>query len=310
VLGIGWAVSNCREVPADSRAVVLRFGSVVREAGSGLLLALPRPFEHAIVLPARNRPIEFKVPDSAAHDGISDNPRDNTTLWLTGDMSVVRLRAVFFYEITDANAYVLAAAHVAPALGRIFAASAVAVAARRDLDTILVARPEHNVGNDRARAGRESLRGDLAAELNRRLDDLAKRGISLGVRVSRVDLLPAIPAEAKAAFDSVLYSLQEAQTRVAQARTEAEMMLQKSNQERDRILTEAQALGEEQVTQARTRTAAIVALSTQAQGLSGDMLTRQLYQEQIVRVFGQAGRVFSADGTGAARLILPAGGQR
>jgi regulator of protease activity HflC (stomatin/prohibitin superfamily) len=309
VLGIGWAISNCRQVPADSRAVVLRFGSVVREASAGLLLALPRPFEHVIVLPAANRPIEFDVADNATHDGISVNPRDNTALWLTGDMSVVRLRARFFYEITDANAYVLSAAHVVPALGRVFATSALAVTARRDLDTILVARPERNVGSDRTRVGRESLRGDLVAEMNRRLDSLAKHGVSLGVRVSRMDLLPAIPAEAKAAFDSVLFSLQQAQTGIAQARTQAEMMLQKANQERDRMLTDAQARGEEQVTQARARTAAILALSTDSQGLSSDLLARQLYQEQIVPILGQAGKVFSADAAGATRLILPAGEQ-
>ena len=309
VLGIGWAVSNCRQVSADSRAVVLRFGNVVREAGPGLLLALPRPFEHVMILPSANRPIQFDVPD-AAHDGISVNPRDNAALWLTGDMSVVRLHAAFFYQITDANAYVLSAAHVVPALGRLFAASTLAVSAKRDLDTILVARPERNEETDAARATRESFRGDLVAEMNRRLDDLAKHGVSLGVQVSRVDLLPAIPAEAKAAFDSVLFSFQEAQTHIAQARTQGEMMLQKANQERDRILTDAQARGEEQVTQAKARTSAILALSPDAQGLSGDMLVRQLYQEQIVRILGQAGKVLSADGAGAARLILPAAAQQ
>ena len=308
VLGIGWAISNCRQVPADSRAVVLRFGSVVREAGPGLLLALPRPFEHVMVLPSANRPIEFDVADNG-HDGISENPRDNAGFFLTGDTSVVRIRAVFFYQITDANAYVLSVAHVVPALARVYAASALAVTTRRDLDTILVARPERNVGSDAARTGRESLRADLVAEMNRRLDDLASHSVSLGVRVSRVDLLPSIPAEAKGAFDSVLFSLQQAQTRIAQARTEAEMTLQKANQDRDRILTDAQAHAEEQVTQARARTAAILALSADTQGLSGDMLARQLYQEQIVGVLGQAGKVFSADAAGAARLILPAGAQ-
>jgi len=38
VLAVGWAISNCRQVPPDSRAIVLRFGTVVRQARSGLLL--------------------------------------------------------------------------------------------------------------------------------------------------------------------------------------------------------------------------------------------------------------------------------
>jgi len=308
LFGIGWALSNCREVPADSRAVVLRLGTVVRERGAGLLLALPQPLERVIILPAPNRQIEFKVAASESGGMISEDPRKNAALLLTGDMSVVNLNASVFYQITDADAYILSSAHVEPALARLYASSAVAVTAGRDLDTILVARPERNATNDAARAGRESLRADLVAEVNRRLADLVTRGVSLGIRVSRVDLVPAIPADAKGAFDAVLFSLQQAQTTIAEARTQAEMTRQRANEDADRILRDAQARRQEQVNEAETRTAAIVALSHDAHGLSGDMLSQQLYREQIVGILGQAGKVFSADGTGAARLILPAGG--
>jgi regulator of protease activity HflC (stomatin/prohibitin superfamily) len=299
---------------------------VVREARAGLLLAMPQPFERVILLPSADRQIQFQIdafqpaageqaPAASGSDAgtgpmavnISANPRQNAGILLTGDMSVVHLYATLFYQITDANDYVLSAAHVAPALARLFTASAVTVAAKRDLDTILVARPERNNSNDIARTGRESLRGDLVLEVNRRLDDLTNHGAGLGIRVSRVDLVPSIPAEAKAAFDSVLYALQNAETAIALARTRAETTRQKADQDRDRILTNAQALGQERITEATTRTAAISALSQNKQGLSGDMLSRQLYQEQIGRVLGQAGKVFAADGEGGARLILPGG---
>ena len=320
ILGVVWVISNSREVPPDSRAIVLRFGSVVREARAGLLLALPQPFEQVILLPSADRQIEFRVgafqsgaPGESAPQGavasISADPRQNTGILLTGDMSVVHLYATLFYQITDATAYVLSSEHVTPALARIFAASAVAVTARRDLDTILVARPERNDSSDSARMGREGLRADLVNEVNRRLNDLAEQGVGLGIRVSRVDLVPSIPAEAKAAFDSVLYALQNAETAIAQARTHAEQARQKADQERDRILTDAQALAEERVTEATTRTAAISALSQNVQGLSGDMLSRQLYQEQIVGVLGRAGKVFTTDGASGARLIVPGGPQ-
>jgi regulator of protease activity HflC (stomatin/prohibitin superfamily) len=320
VLGAGWAISNCREVPPDSRAIVLRFGTVVREARAGLLVAMPEPFEHVILLPSADRQIEFRVaafqsggPGEAnaqpAAVSISPDPRQNSGILLTGDMSVVHLYATLFYQITDANAYVLSSEHVSPALARLFAASAVAVTAARDLDTIIVARPERTQSSEAARIGRESLRADLTNEVNRRLNDLAEQGVGLGIRVSRVDLVPSIPAEAKAAFDSVLYALQNAETAIAQARTHAETARQRADQERDRILTDAQALGEERITDAKTRTAAITALSQNVQGLSGDMLSRQIYQEQIVRVLGQAGKVYTTDGEGGARLILPGGPQ-
>jgi regulator of protease activity HflC (stomatin/prohibitin superfamily) len=318
VLAVGWAISNCRQVPPDSRAIVLRFGTVVRQARAGLLLALPQPFERVILLPSADRQIQFRIDAFQGSSGtssqplavsISTNARDNAGILLTGDMSLVHLSATLFYQITDANAYVLSSEHVAPALARLFTASAVSVAARRDLDTILVARPERNSASDAFRLGRESLRSDLMNEVNRRLSDLAGQGASLGISISRVDLLPSIPAEAKAAFDSVLYAMQNAETAIAQARTQAELLTQRSNQGRDRILTDAQALAQERITQAKTRTDAISALSANREGLSGEMLERQLYQEQIGKILGQAGRVYSADAEGGARVIVPAGAE-
>jgi regulator of protease activity HflC (stomatin/prohibitin superfamily) len=268
--------------------------------------------------PSTDRQIQFRIDAFQGAGGagseslavsISANPRDNAGILLTGDMSLVHLSATLFYQITDANAYVLSSEHVAPGLARLFTASAVSVAARRDLDTILVARPERNSASDAFRLGRESLRSDLMNEVNRRLSDLASQGASLGISISRVDLLPSIPAEAKAAFDSVLYAMQNAETAIAQARTQGELLTQRSNQGRDRILTDAQALAQERITQARTRTDAISALSANREGLSGQMLERQLYQEQIGKILAQAGRVYSADAEGGARVIVPAGAE-
>ena len=183
--------------------------------------------------------------------------------------------------------------------------TAVAVSASRDLDTILVARPELNASNEVARAGREHLRTDLMTEVNRRLADLGNHGASLGISVSRVDLVPSIPADAKNAFDSVLIAMQQAETATAQARTQAEVTAQKANQDRDRIVTDAQAMAEERVTEAETRTLAIMSLSQGAQGLSVEMLSSRLYQERIGNLLGQAGKVFTIDRDDGARLVLP-----
>jgi regulator of protease activity HflC (stomatin/prohibitin superfamily) len=332
LLALAWMLSNCRQVPPDSRAVVLRLGSVVRVEGAGLLLALPRPFEQVLTLPSADRQIAFTIyafqsaapaegafpsgegltDASGASTPISRDPTQNVSMLMTGDMSVVHFDARLFYRITDPTAYVLSADHVAAALERLFVASSVAVAASRDLDAILVARPDRDAYGDAARAGREGLRPDLLAEVNRRLADLADQGASLGITVSRVDLLPSIPAEAKPAFDSVLYALQKAETVTAQSRTSAETMSQQANQDRDRILTDAQAMAEERTTLAQTRTAAITALSAgaSAQGLSAPMLSNQLYQEQVGKLLNRAGRVFAADGAGSARLILPGGSRQ
>jgi regulator of protease activity HflC (stomatin/prohibitin superfamily) len=335
---VGWSVSNIRQVPPDSRAVVLRFGNIVNQQGAGLLLAWPKPIEEVVLLPSADRQIEFKIArfeGNAAFGGgrtvlgslplgstapddlsvtidafrgfsMSDDPRKNAGFLLTGDASVVHLQSTLFYQITDPAAYLVAAAHVGPALERLFVASAVAVCAGRDLDTILVARPEAGpAADDVARSSREQLRLDLMNAVNRRLEALAGEGAGLGIQVSRVDLVPAIPSGAKSAFDLVLIATQWAERDIAQARTDAETTNQRANRESDRIVTEATARAEELVTDATTRTAAIAALAEQAPGLSGEMLINRIYYDRVGALLKKAGAVETIDKEGGSHLLLP-----
>jgi hypothetical protein len=197
-----------------------------------------------------------------------------------------------------------AAEHVAPALQRLFMASAISTAASRDLDSILVARPEVASRAQEA-AQRERLRGDLLREVNRRLDELSQAGANLGVTVSRVDLVPSIPAGAKEAFDNVLVVTQNAQTSIATANTIAQFKLQESNREKDRTFTNATAAADERIADAKVKTASIAALGRSAQGMSHDMLLSRLYYDRVGKLLGKAGRVEVVDHTGAAHLLLP-----
>jgi regulator of protease activity HflC (stomatin/prohibitin superfamily) len=312
VAAVGWSVSNFHQVPPESRALVFRFGQLVRQQGSGLLLAWPQPIERLVILPSEDRQLEFRIdqfePDAALGGDfmISDYARENAAFLLTGDSSVVHLQASLLYQITDPAAYILAAEHVGPALQRAFVASAVAVCAARDIDTILVARPELNAAtNAAARASREQLRADLMNAINRRLDDLTAQGASLGIQVSRVDLAAAIPSGAKSAFDYVLIATQQADRDIAEARTGAAMTALRANQDRDRTLTDADARAEEKVTEAKSRTAAVAALAKGSPGLSGEMLESRVYYDRIGALLAKAARVDTVDSNGGISLMLP-----
>ena len=61
LIAAGWFVSNFHQIPADSQAVVMRFGSVARIRGAGLLLAWPRPIEQVVVLPAAARQLQLPI---------------------------------------------------------------------------------------------------------------------------------------------------------------------------------------------------------------------------------------------------------
>jgi regulator of protease activity HflC (stomatin/prohibitin superfamily) len=314
-IALGWSVSNIREIPADSQALVLRFGSVVRQQTAGLLLAWPAPIERVTLLPAaaRQLPLHIQRFDPAEQGGeaalpgtgigLSSDPRENSGFVLAGDASLVHLEATLFYQIVDPEAYMLERAHVRPALERLFVASAVSVCAGRDLDTILVARPEITLRPGEL-AQRARLRADIMEAVNGRLEGLARRAAGLGVRVSRIDLSATIPAGAKQAFDEVLTTKQGAEEAVAKALTEAQLRAQQANQEKDRILAEAKARAEETVARTTAQTAPIAGLARTA-GTSRPMLLQRLYFDRVGQVLRQAGAVEAVDPAGSVRAILP-----
>jgi regulator of protease activity HflC (stomatin/prohibitin superfamily) len=351
VLGAGWASSNVRQVPPDSRAVVLRFGRVNRVQEAGLLLAWPRPIEQVRLLPAADRQIEYKVVQQktgfqsdetdmqlAPNDDVihlqGDRDLNNANYLLTGDGNVVSLDATVFFTITDPTAYLLAEDHVRPALNRLYLASAVALAASRDLDDFLVARPDQDrtapagivpagivpVGIvppgimpasataeavAKLAARREALRGDLVAAINRRLQALRRSGMDLGISVGRIDVVALLPPVAKAAFDAVLTATQIADQEAAAARTDAARMTQEADRQHDQLLTEASAAAEERLRTASADTARIDALAEQETPANRDALMTHAYQAQIATILRHAGDVTAVDTRGGQQLVLP-----
>jgi len=321
LIAIGWLVSNIRQVPADSQAIVIRFGAIARVQGPGLLLAWPKPIERVVLVPGGSRQLQLTIDrfaDSVTGEDStylsvigfapSDAARLNSGFLMTGDSSVVHLSAQIYYQITDPAAYMIAQDHVGPALQRAFIASTVNLLATRDLDTVLVARPEIASRNAEA-IRRERLRSDLVSATNQRLRALASEDASLGVAVSRVDLVPSIPVPARDAFDSVLVVTQQAEQGIADARTGAEQSMQEANQSKDRTTTDATARAEEAVSNATVATASIAALGQDNVGMSRAMQMSRLYYDRIGPILKNAGhvRVVAKDGT--SRLLVPGGNQ-
>jgi membrane protease subunit HflK len=301
LLALGWTVSNCRQVPPDSQIVVRRFGQIVRVQPAGLLLAWPRPIEQVDLLPAPARQIELSVTSDAGTGGADTR--------LTGDGGAVLLGAKLTWHVVDPIAYAQARAHVVPALNRLFAASAVTLAAGRSIDEFLVVRSGQEPGRDAAepmvQAQRQALRGDLVKEINRRLRALDAQGAPLGVEVTRADIDVQLPPDARPGFDAVLAATQRAEEGLATARTQATLTLQTADREQARILSVAHAEAAETVARARSQVAAIAALGTGDDPAGRPGLLQRLYRERIATVLGQAGHMVAVDPQGGPRLILP-----
>ena len=316
VAALAWGFSNVRQIDPQNRAVVLRMGALDRIQNSGLLLAWPRPFEQVVIVPAADRVSERRIENLLRSDvalqadrkasfatPVSDALAGSGYL-LTGDAGVVQLDVRVFYNVTEPYAFVLQGEHVLPALDRLVTRSAVALTAARDLDTILVARPELIGSDSQAAERRERLRGDLVQGINQQLASLSATGQGIGLQVVRVDVQSSLPGPAVNAFNAVLTASQHAEQAVAAARNEAAKVTQSATQQADRSVEQAQAQASERLAKAQADTSTIINLAKVQQAGNDSGLMLRLYRERMPKILGQAGSVTSVDPNDDSRLII------
>ncbi|HEY2036266.1 MAG TPA: SPFH domain-containing protein [Steroidobacteraceae bacterium] len=304
VAALVWLTSNVREIPPQKRAVVIRLGALSEIKDAGLLIAFPRPIDEVVLLPSAETIIEqdLKVENPPAsapqltQDPESGDDASTTTLSdadasvgsrLTGDAGVVQMDAKIYYRVIDPYEYVVQKNHLAPALDRLIGRSIVWVCASRDVDAILVARPELVGVNTQVAAERERLRLEVMQDINQRLARLHAAGAGLGIELRRVDLISRLHPDTVDAFNAVLTASQQALQAIADARTDAERTLQSANEEADRTIETAEAKASERTAQAQAHTADVVQLAQALKtGVDAGMLLR-IYRQRITAVLSK-----------------------
>lgn len=314
LLAMLWLFSNFKIISSSQQAVVLRFGQVVRTQRAGLLPAWPRPIEQVRMLPAGaavlSRQVAAEQPVAgiiaASADASSSGLPPTATPYLTADNNVVMIDATLIYRITDPVAYVLSQDHVAPAMDRLFRATATQVAAGEALNNFVVV--ENTTGateEESIDAARARVRDRLKDGVNARLKDLAAKGAALGIEIDRIDMTPSLPPQAKLAFDAVLTAGQKADQAIAAASTAAELRKQGADQEADRLTSAAQATAEERTVAATVDTTSIVAIE-RAGASARNGLVEKAYRERIGPALAKAGNVVVIDPNSGRRLLMTA----
>ncbi len=320
-----WGLSNVQQISADKRAVVLRMGELSRVQNAGLLLAWPEPFEQVVMLPSAESVIERRVEsllrseranqadatgiDANDPSGGSADAYAGSGFLLTGDAGVVQLDVRVFYRVTNPFNFVLQGDHVLAALDRIVTRSAVAVAAARDLDTILVARPELMANDTGVAQQRERLRGELVQAINHSLVALQDEGLGIGVEVVRADVQSSLPASTINAFNAVLTASQQAEKGIADARTGAAWEMQNATQNSDRLLQVAQAQASERLSTAQATTASMLQLAGPLKSGSDPGLLWRIYRERMPGILSKAGSMTTINPKDDARLIIQGAGK-
>lgn len=321
LVALRWATSNIREVNPANSAVVVRMGMLHRSQQAGLLLAWPQPFEQVVLLPSAETVIEHHVQallrsqtatqaEMSSADDDEAEPLDDALAGsgylLTGDAGIVQMDVRVFYKVVDPYEYVLQQERIAPALDRIVARTAVSVCAARDLDTILVARPELIAEQSDVAGQRERLRGDLLNGVNARLAALRNDHAGLGIELTRVDVQSSLPHATVSAFNTVLTATQMVDKTLAEARNDAAWTVQNATQAADRILQVANALASERLSKAQADTATIQQLSQSIKDRVDPGLSMRVYRERMAEILKKAGSVTMVDAKDDSRLIVPA----
>lgn len=303
-LALLWLASGFVPVEPGSRAVVLRFGAVVRTADAGLVWAWPRPIEEVVRLPGPDsqRTQAVGVLDVAGRAqnsiklGGELDLRENGYL-ITGDGGVVHLTGTVTYRVKDPVAYLVTRDRLAPAIERAFCTGAIRAGAGRTIDGVLSAGA--GVGDLGAAERRERLAGEVRAVMNVILTQLAT-----GVDVLRIDLNAALPERAKPFFEQVVAAESEAARKVAEANTDSERYRQDGQQQRTRLIEQAQAAAREEVVRANIATDRIAALAAEATPARRALLLTRLYRERIEAILARAGSV-SVVPNAPVKLIVP-----
>lgn len=321
LVALRWAVTNVRQIDAQNAAVVIRLGALDRVQQAGLLWAWPPPFEEVRLLPSADTIIEQRITGllrSAAARAAEMSSEDDdeaaplndalagSGYLLTGDAGIVQIDLTVFYKLSEPRDYTLQRDHLAAALDRLVTRVALAASAARDLDTILVARPElvADSANGAAAEQRERLRGELVQRINARLAALKQAGAGLGIEVTRVDLQSALPPATVGAFNAVLTASQQAERNIAEARSDAAWTVQQASQAADRQLQVAAATAAERLARAQSDTAAVQQLAQSIRDGVDPGLLERVYRERIKAILARAGSVTTVDPRDDGRLIV------
>ncbi len=276
--------SSYYTVPADSRAVVKRFGAVVGISDPGLHFKLPFGVDSVHIWPTDNvRKMEFgfHTRQVGSDRGPTSYQRGQDTLkealMLTGDLNVVDVQWVVQYRIVDPDRWMH---QVNDPEETIHGVS----------ESVMRRVVGNRLGSDVLTVGRVEIALKVRDEMQRILDNY-----DLGAQVLTVELQDVTPPDkVKPAFNEVNESRQQKERLVNEAEKERNQVIPRASGEAAQIISEAEAYKAERVNRAKGEAARF--LSILAEYRKAEALTRErMFLEAVDAVFPKLESLFVVD---------------
>lgn len=279
--GLVIAASGWRVVRPGEQIVVRRFGRIVEPAwGPGLHWSAPLGIDRFDrVRTDEVRRLNVGTTETAAEAVAAEGFDPAAAEFLTGDLNLVRVRAVIQYRVASPADLVVRAGDVEALLARLAEASLSLALARRGIDPVL--------RGDRQRIGGEVAR-DLGQAIARHRLGLEILGVSL------TESRP--PAEVAADFSAAQSAESQRDRRGNEARTQAETTVTAARATAGTRLETARAAAQRKLLGSRAGAQRFLALLVEARR-SPELTVQRIYLDAMKTLLGRVRR----------KIILPPG---
>lgn len=283
LLIIGFA-TGIYTVQPDGKAVVKRFGKVIRIVEPGLHFKLPFGIDSARFVPTE-RVLKQEFGFRTVVPGQRTQYRrggglEEESLMLTGDLNVIDVEWVVQYRIRDADKYLHRVRNQKQTI--------------RDVAEAVMRRI---VGN---RLGSDVLTVERVAVANEARDSMQEilDGYEMGIHVATVELQDVTPPEkVKPAFNEVNEARQERERVINEAEKHRNQVIPKAEGEAERTVAEAHGYATARINKAKGEAERFSAIYAEY-AAAKDVTRRRLYLETVESVLPEVGKLYiSSDGT-------------
>ncbi len=288
---VAWGLSTCiYTVQPEERAVVKRFGAVIKITDPGLHFRLPfgiDEVQHVATERVLKEEFGFRTQDTrGARTTYSAKSFEDESLMLTGDLNVIDVEWVVQYRINDPIKFLYSMRSPTQTL--------------RDISESVMRRVVGNrLGSDVLTVGRVDIQMQGREEIQQIMDRY-----DAGIHIITVELQDVVPPPAvQPAFNEVNEARQERERMINEAQKQVNQELPRAQGQALRTIAEAEGYAAERVNRAlgeSARFSAVLAEYRQAQ----EVTRARLYLETMQEVLPNIGQILVVQGDQIGPLPL------
>ncbi len=277
-------------VQPEERAVVKRFGAIIRIDDPGLNIKLPFGVDE-IQLVATERVLKeefgFRTESIGQRTRYSQQDFPDESLMLSGDLNIIDMEWVIQYRISDPIHFLYSLREPTHTL--------------RDITESVMRRVVGNhLGSEVLTTARVEIANQVREEVQEAID-----AYESGIHVVTIELQDVVPPRAvQPAFNEVNEARQERERMINEATKQANQVIPRARGEANRVIAEAEGYATERINQAQGEVARFRSILAEYER-APEVTRRRMYLESLQEVLPSVGSLLVIqDGSGSPLPLL------